>query len=121
MKIKAAVMGGFRAASVRIRQRNRPQLSLLFLLASVSLPPRPAGRQGTATHSVFSLFSTEQLPQSRSFLLPIFSTPWPVVQAMARQMLLATLQILSTSGQEAFLQNKAPTEAPPLQIPVRSP
>lgn len=95
-------------------------------LYSFSLPPSPSrhGQQedkGTATHSVFSLFSTEQLPQSRSFLLPIFSTPWPVVQAMARQMLLATLPILSTSGQEAFLQNKAPTEAQPLQIPVRSP
>ena len=45
--------------------------STLSLPCLRPLPPRPAGRRGSATHSVFSFFSTEHLLQSRSFPLPI--------------------------------------------------
>lgn len=44
---------------------------------------------------------------------------WPVDQAMAHQILLATLPILTTNGREATLQNMAPTAEPPLQTQAR--
>ena len=103
----------------RIRQPSSTHFHL-----SLSPPTSPSASatasrnaEGSPISSVFS--STEQLVQSRSFLLLLFSTSWPVDQAMARQILLATLPILTTSGREATLQNMAPTAELPLQTQVR--
>ena len=92
-------------------------------------PPPPTspfslrdGQQEGRRHPQFLLsflqYSIEQ-HQSRSFLLLLFSTSWPVDQAMVYQILLATLPILTASGREATLQNMAPTAELPLQTQVR--
>lgn len=67
----------------------------------------------------FLNFTTEQLLQSHSFLPLILSSPWPVDQAMASQILLATLPVLTPNNREPTLQNKAYTVDFPLQTQVR--
>lgn len=71
------------------------------------------------TSSVFSLIPpVELLLKSRSFRLPFFTTSWLVDQATAHPPV--TPPILTASGQEATLQNKAPTVELLLQTRVRS-
>ena len=98
-----------------------PFSSLPLSLSLVSVPFRHGQQDDEAPRLILSFLSFPLNTSSKVAHFPFQSTSWPVDQAMDHQMLLATPPARMASGQEATLQNKAPTEGPPLRIRVRSP
>lgn len=95
-------------------------LFLAYVSVSASVTVDTKTKRRPLDSSVLSsIFTTEQL-QSHSFLLLILPTSWPVDQAMASQIPLATRPILILTNREATLQNRAPTVVLPQQIQAKS-